>query len=646
MILEGLSVLLIAPTASGKTEAYGAPLAERILSDPGPLSACIVSPTRALVNDLARRIEPPMASLGLRIGRRTGEYREIAGTDPPHLVITTPESLDSLLARTPRNLRGVRHLVLDEIHMLAGSPRGDQLACCVSRLRALCPQIQGIASSATVEDPQELGLRYLGPGFRVVEVPGLRPIETIWTGESPLALADTLRRMAAEGRACRKVLVFTGSRADAERFTARFKGRPPFGDAVFVHHGSLSRTTREKAEARMLTGETGICFATTTLEVGIDIGDMDLVVLAAPPPDVASLLQRIGRGCRRTSATRVCCMVGSKFPRIRYEHLLVAARRGDLLGAPHRFCPSVLAQQCLSLLMQSPNRWITPQALASRMPGWLASTGWLRDLPELLDRLSEKGWLRAGKGRYGVGDRLEDAFLRGRIHSNIEAGPPEVDLVDKDTLQVLGSLPLMATEGGTLHLGGRRLAIAGKQGPSRVLVTDTGAGANLTIQGKGPSISGAVARDLAMTLGLGPSEAPLLTLKDGSMALFHFLGDPWGALVGVLLEAMTRTRPLRTHAFFARVATFPEGFPPSWDPAMLEALAVRNWRRLRERVSEGPWAHTLPASWRTRHLLACLDLPRFRETLLGLTIRPRGPPHREDPLGVLALSLGCGGGEE
>jgi ATP-dependent Lhr-like helicase len=154
-IMEGHPTLLIAPTASGKTEAYSALMAEVIMVGPEPRNRLgwIVSPTRDLVNDLTRRLAPPFAAMGLGVGRRTGEHREISGPQPPHIVVTTPESLDSMLARSPSLILRARFLVLDEVHMLDATPRGDQLACLVSRMRRIAPDLQVITSSATVDDP-------------------------------------------------------------------------------------------------------------------------------------------------------------------------------------------------------------------------------------------------------------------------------------------------------------------------------------------------------------------------------------------------------------------------------------------------------------------------------------------------------------
>lgn len=623
-IIEGHPTLLIAPTASGKTEAYAAPIAEMILagSEPRNLLGWIVSPTRALVNDLTRRLAPPLAAMGLRVGRRTGERREISGPKPPHMVVTTPESLDSMLARSPSIILQARFLVLDEVHMLDATPRGDQLACLVSRMRRITPDLQVITSSATVDDPDGLATRYLGGDCKLIHIPGDRSIEADFIHDSAGALAEALRRMTAQGTGIRKVLVFVQRRADAERLFSVFKGRPPFGDSVFLHHGSLSRVRRETVEHRILTGTSGLCFATTTLEVGIDIGDIDLIVLASPPPDVTTLLQRIGRGSRRTRVTRVCCLSSDKGQALRYEHLLSAARKGRLLGSSYHFCPSVLAQQCMSLLMQTPNRWITAKALTSRMPAWLRHTGWTSRLPELLDHLTDEEWLIAGGGRYYMGKKLEEAFESGLIHSNIESRNNEVEVVDQSTRQVLGALPRGATGDGRLLLIGRKLKVYKTVSRSRVLVTDTTASADLKVTAvRGPVMHANLARDFARFIGFEPNTAPVLHLDDGSFALFHFLGNLWGTLLEILIKDRTGRKPIGANAFCLQLEALPEAFPSDVPAEEIRSTAIRHRFKLRSRIFEGGWVKHIPSDWRHTHLINCLDIEEFIETLKGMVLK-------------------------
>ena len=639
-IMKGLPVLLIAPTASGKSEAFAAPMAEMILSGPEPrsLRGWIVSPTRALVNDLARRLAPPLSAMGFEIGRRTGDHREISGARQPHVVVTTPESLDSMLARSPSLFLRARFLVLDEVHMVDATPRGDQLACLVSRLRSLAPGVQVIASSATVDDPQGLADRYLGTDARIIQIPGDRPIEAEFILGGAGALAETLQKRTENGSGVRKVLVFVQRRADAERLFSVFKGRPPFGDSVFLHHGSLSRDRRERVERRMLTGTSGLCFATTTLEVGIDIGDIDLVVLASPPPDVTSLLQRIGRGSRRMPVTRVCCLAADPGQTLRHRHLLEAAGKGRLLGGGYHFCPSVLVQQCMSLLMQTPNRWITAKALASRMPAWLEQTGWTSGLKVLLDHLTEENWLMAGNGRYHVGEKLEEAFEAGMMHTNIESRSGEIEVIDQDTRRLLGILPRTAIDSGRVLLGGRKLEVSGTLSRSQVLVADTRARAALAVSAtRGPVIHANLARDFARFIGVEPLEAPVLPMKDGSFALFHFLGSLWGALLEVLIEDRTGKKPLGANAFCLRLTSPPEQLPRGASPGEVRAIAIRRRVKLRGKIPEGPWAKLLPPDWRHRHLIGCLEIEGFIKTLEGLVLK-QAPlsPDRCKELGYLA----------
>jgi len=623
-IMDGYPTLLIAPTASGKTEAYAAPIAEMILAGPEPrnLLGWIVSPTRALVNDLTRRLAPPLSAMGLSVGRRTGEHREISGARPPHIVVTTPESLDSLLARSPALFLRARFLVLDEVHMLDATPRGDQLACLVSRLGRIAPVLQVITSSATVDDPAGLANRYLGSPNKRIQVPGDRPIEADFIHNSAGALAEALRRMTALGTGVRKVLVFVQRRADAERFFAVFKGRPPFGDSVFLHHGSLARARREAVERRMLTGTSGLCFATSTLEVGIDIGDIDLIVLDGPPPDVTTLLQRMGRGSRRVHVTRVCCLSSDKGQTLRYEHLLEAAKKGRLLGGSYHFCPSVLVQQCMSLIMQTPNKWITAKALASRMPAWLRKTGWTSRLPELLDHLTNQEWLVSAGGRYHMGQKLEEAFESGRIHSNIESRGNEIEVVDQNTRRLLGTLPRMATGDGRLLLSGRKLKISKTLSSSRVLVTDTTAGVDLKVTAaRGPAIHANLARDLAQFIGIEPDAAPVLQLEDGSFALFHFLGSLWGVLLEVLFKERTGKKPIGANAFCLQLSDLPESLPTDVPAEEIRSTAIRHRFKLRSRILEGAWAKYIPPDWRQTHLIDCLEIEGFIKTLQGMVIK-------------------------
>lgn len=650
VILQGRDALLLAPTAGGKTEAWAAPLCELAMDrgprepPPGPV-ICVVCPTRALVNDLARRLEGPVGALGLTVGRRTGEHRELGNGRAPDVVITTPESVDSMLARTPGVLAGLAHLVLDEVHLLSSSARGDQLACLVTRLRRLCPNLRVVASSATVDYPERLAARYLDPDHRVVAVAGERAILARIQPGGVSALQDALSRLAR--REVHKVLAFVARRADAERMAGLLAGRPPFGDAVYVHHGSLSKGRREWVERSMLKVDTGLCFATPTLEVGIDIGDIDLVVLTTPPPDVASFLQRLGRGCRRTEASRVLCLAADAGEALRFEHLLEAARQGRLLSEPRFFSPGVLVQQCFGLLHQGRAGWISASVLSGRLPPELAEGPMVAELPALLAHLAKERWLAGGPERYRAGERLEAAWGRGRVHGNIEEEPGQVSLVDRDTRQVVGTVPRRAARQGRLRLGGRRLRVTGAGGADRLLVADTRGSAQLAPGGRaGWILPGPLARDLARFVGIPEGVAPALLLPSGDFAVLHFQGSLFAMALSALHAARKTPGLLGADGLVAVVQGEPEALFPALEPEELKAALRARAVRLARRLPGSPWDRELPRAMREAHLLRCFDSDRITQTLGSLRVaresasgKPVVPPHRRDALVALATRL-------
>ncbi len=577
---------------------------------------------------MARRLTPSLQGLGLSLGRRTGEHRELDSKSPPQLVITTPESLDSILSRSPSLLRQIRHLILDEIHLLDATPRGDQLACLVSRIKRIAPNVQVIASSATVDDPSALALRYLGPDTRRVSIPGGRPIRAIYIRGKTSRLMRELRELTGPGErgargSVRKVLAFVQSRREAERLSVAFRGRPPFGDAVFLHHGSLSRTRREEVERRMLQSTFGICFATSTLEVGIDIGDIDLIVLTSPVADVSAMLQRIGRGNRRRGFTRVCCLAPDSGQQRRYEHLIHAASEGRLLCDPHHFDPSVLVQQCLSLLMQTPSGWISSSSFSARLPAWLGQTPWLNRLPELLDHLCVDDWLILKQARYYPGERLLESFERGKIHTNIRDDAGKVEVVDRATMRVLGTIPKYAASHKKLVLSGRKLQVRESADPSRIFVTDTDGRADLKMPfTRGPLTSRALARDFARFITLDPNTMPIIPIGEDAFAIFHFFGSTWSALLGILLSSLQGVTVAHHTAIFTIVRGMPSGAPPEIPTDLpvehLLSLIVEKRKQLTSQIPTGPWFSTLPQSWQQDHLLTLLEPEKFAKTMRTL----------------------------
>jgi len=320
--------LLLSPTGTGKTEAALLPLLSRRLAEPSPpISLLYVTPLRALNRDLEHRLVSLVRDVGLtaavRHGDTTAAARLAQSRTPPDLLLTTPETLQILLVgkRLREGLRHVRTVVVDEIHELVGSDRGAQLGLTLERLDAWTGRtVRRIGLSATVGNPEEVA-RFLSPAPRHIEVRVARePRDLVLTarrpgeGRPPLdpelvrelkadaTLLEGLRAVEEEIRAHRTTLVFVNTRPTAEGLAARLNRLAP-DLAIAVHHGSLSREVREEAERAFRDGELRALVATSSLELGIDIGVVDHVVQFGSPHQVGRLLQRVGRSGHRRDRT-------------------------------------------------------------------------------------------------------------------------------------------------------------------------------------------------------------------------------------------------------------------------------------------------------------------------------------------------------
>ena len=441
-VLQGTNLVVCSPTASGKTEAILAPLVERSLAEGWEgLSILWLSPTRALVNDLKARFTPPLNSLGIGFARRTGDRPEFDPSCPAPVLLTTPESFDSLLSRHTSAFQSIKAVVLDDIHLLDGTYRGDQIRVLLERLKRLLKKETHIyALSATIENPSLLGTRYIS-NFEVIEIPPSKAIEYfLLAADGPFT-----EKLISEfkQRGIQKVLVFVNSRAEAEQMVTRFR-KPPFLHRTFAHHGSLSRQEREGIEEFMNTSSVGICIATTTLELGIDIGDIDAVVLCGPPHDVRSLLQRVGRGNRRRHdralAYGIC---EDEWEKLLFETLFGEAQSGRLeseVYAPH---VSVGVQQIFSYLYQRRNVGTTLKAFTNVLHPIVRE----ECVSSLLTHLSDKEYVStSGDAIFVPSDRLLRLARRGLIHSNIEGRPSEYVVVNAEDGRSLGSIQLLTPQ--------------------------------------------------------------------------------------------------------------------------------------------------------------------------------------------------------
>lgn len=375
-IASGQDALIAAPTGSGKTLAaflhflddFQRQLALNCLRD--ELTLLYISPLKALGNDIRENLTRPLNALGLnekiRVAVRTGDTeaseRRAILRRPPHILITTPESLYLLLtSRSGRQmLKSVRAVIVDEIHALLSSKRGTHLFLSLARLDALTQRhVQRVGLSATVR-PLELAALHLCGGHECALIAPPSPKQAEIIVDSPLpdmrdlpehsiwpALAE--RVMEALTRA-RTVLVFADGRATCERLAQSVNERA--GEILArTHHGCVSKEQRLEAEKMLKSGQLRVMVATSSLELGIDVGEIDEVIQIGCPFSVSSLVQRLGRAGHRpgrVSRLRV-------FPRTAAEGLncaltVAAAREGRIENAqPPEMCLDVLSQHLVSM---------------------------------------------------------------------------------------------------------------------------------------------------------------------------------------------------------------------------------------------------------------------------------------------------------
>ncbi|MCA9320262.1 MAG: DEAD/DEAH box helicase [Planctomycetes bacterium] len=593
-ILAGRDVLLSAPTASGKTEAFAAPAAEIVLAAPKRegLLVLIVSPTRALANDLKRRLESRFDALGVRFGRYTGEHKERIDGRMPDVAVTTPEALDSILARRPQIVRDLRLIVLDEIHVLDGTPRGDQLRVLLHRLDLVTERRpQRLAASATIDTPDALGARYLEDAV-ITQAQGARRIAARpFAGRGPVEMQAHLRFLAGEG--FRKVLVFCRRRADVEIYASALTDRCVFDDLVFAHHGSLARPERERTERRFLESKAAVCFATMTLEMGIDIGSVDYVILASPPADVASLLQRIGRGGRRTDEARAGYLVASPAEDHRYRSMFRAGARSELLGRPYGFRPSVLAQQ--ALIIAGADGWVDTASLRRAVPTHIWKESAPLEAQSLLDALVEAELLEDPRGgRYVLAAESELRYERGSLHANI-AGDQGAAVIDRLTGDVLGHLDLE---------GQHRVNVAGKgrvvikQDQDRVLTDRSDIAATPQFRSRGaPSTSFALARRTIEDLKIPPGTIAQWPHGDATI-LLHGMGSVGAHLLTRLLRDQNAKLSIEKSSPFCHVLSKPLTKLPVLEGAWLDRFVKDQAGRLAKTLSMGPFHALLPVEVR------------------------------------------------
>ena len=377
------SVLLIAPTGAGKTLAGFLPslirLSQGRLEKKGAgLRTLYVSPLKALAADVARNLTAPIADMGLKIctETRSGDTpvarKARQRTQPPHILLTTPEQVALLLSHPDAGylFADLDTIILDELHALAASKRGDLLALGISRLRHLAPDVMAIGLSATVARPTELRA-FLVPQTEPETRLHLADLVTVHGGAKPdIKILEAAAEIPWSGHTSRYAmsevydaicksrltLIFVNTRMQAEYvFQELWRGNDanlPIG----LHHGSLDAAQRKKVEAAMAAGQLRAVVATSTLDLGIDWGDIDLVIHIGAPKGASRLLQRIGRSNHRLDEpSRALLVPGNRFEVLECRAALQAAEAGAQDAVLSRSgALDALAQHVLGMACHAP----------------------------------------------------------------------------------------------------------------------------------------------------------------------------------------------------------------------------------------------------------------------------------------------------
>ncbi|GAA4479495.1 DEAD/DEAH box helicase [Rhodococcus olei] len=420
-ITAGSDAILLAPTAGGKTEAAMFPILTRMQRERWHgISVLYLCPLKALLNNLQPRIDEYAAWMGRGAmtwhGDVSQSVRDRIKRDRPDVLLTTPESLESMLVSESVDaatvLGGVQAVVVDEVHAFAGDDRGWHLLAVLARLESLLGRrLQRIGMSATVGNPDEL-LGWLQGGQpaagRVIApaVPGSAVVPEI-TVDSVGSVENATKVIAAL-HAGEKRLVFVDSRRLAEELGTLLRGR---GITTFVSHSSLSAAERRESEQAFAEARDCVIVATSTLELGIDVGDLDRVIQINAPRTVSSFLQRLGRTGRRPGTTRNCLFLGITDDAVLSTlGMLQCWSTGwvePVVATPEP--RHIAAQQILASALQTRRVPLT---------GWQETWGPLPlfgpDSQEIFDYLLEEGFLEHDSGSAFIGPESEKHF--GRRH--------------------------------------------------------------------------------------------------------------------------------------------------------------------------------------------------------------------------------------
>ncbi|EAR23332.1 DEAD/DEAH box helicase [Nitrococcus mobilis] len=531
-VLDGHHALLIAPTAGGKTEAAMLPVLSRMLSEEWRgLSVLYICPIKALLNNLEARLSRLARLLGRTVQLWHGDIgqgeKNRAQREPPDILLTTPESLEGILIGGRRDhlrlLGGVRCVVIDELHAFAGDDRGWHLLALLERIHALRGhEPQRIGLSATVGEPHAL-LNWLA-----AHCAGERSLVRVQVPPTEVDLcvdyAGSLRNAAiliSRLHRGEKRLVFCDSRSRVEELSIALRA---LGVDVFVSHAALSVDTRRQAEQAFAERQNCVIVATSTLELGLDVGDLDRVIQIDAPGSVASFLQRLGRTGRRADSRRNLLFIATRdaglLESLAIAQLFESGFVEPVVGPPMP-CHLVV-QQLFAMLFQHSleleERVFT--TTLRRIPGFagLIDAHW----DELREHLLARGFLIRNGLLLALGPKAERAFLgRGLADLCVSFDSPQLFTAFHGN-KLLGHVdPLSLSwrrDGPTvLALGGRSWRVVSTDWTrDRVYVEAADEKGTSRWLGESRGVSRVIAEQVRRILAAPPADSTLLTKRSSS----------------------------------------------------------------------------------------------------------------------------------
>ena len=469
-ILDGKNAVVLAPTAGGKTEASMFPvIAGLMTTPPSGVGALYVAPIKALLNNQEVRLGTYTEMVGLQRfvwhGDALASQKNAFMREPAELLMTTPESLEVMLMspRVPaaKLFADLRWVVIDEIHAFAGTDRGAHLMSVLERLATLSKHdVQRIGLSATVGNPERIAAWLGGSSKRECVVvdppkPKAKRLIKVYLREDTSEFA---REAARDGKG-KKSLFFCQSRALTEAIAEEMRGDEI---DVFVHHGSVSKEERYAAEERFATGTNACIVATSTLELGIDVGGLDLTFQANAPSTVSSFLQRMGRTGRRPGTdANMTFLCEDAVSVVQATALVRLAARGWVERIPEQTrCWPVLVHQILAMTQQ--HGGISAERcwqMLSRIPDFAGIS--VTEYEDLISHMKRGEWLFESGGLLVMGRAAEKAFgKKNFLELYAVFSTPVLYAVETESARPVGSLEQafvdrLVDDMSTFLLGGR-----------------------------------------------------------------------------------------------------------------------------------------------------------------------------------------------